>query len=44
MKASARATRGNERQRRAGNLRTGLILASIAFAFFLGFLLRRYFQ
>jgi len=40
----ARAIQGNERQSKARNLRTGLILASIAFAFFLGFLLRRYFQ
>jgi hypothetical protein len=30
--------------RRARNLRTGLILASIALAFFLGFLLRRIYQ
>jgi hypothetical protein len=33
-----------ERARRAKNLRTGLILASIALAFFLGFLIRRMFQ
>jgi hypothetical protein len=33
-----------ERARRARNLRTGLILASIALAFFLGFLIRRMFQ
>jgi hypothetical protein len=33
-----------ERARRARNLRTGLILASIALAFFLGFLIRRIFQ
>jgi hypothetical protein len=33
-----------ERARRAKNLRTGLILASIALAFFIGFLIRRTFQ
>jgi hypothetical protein len=33
-----------ERARRAKNLRTGLILATIALAFFLGFLIRRMFQ
>jgi hypothetical protein len=30
-----------ERELRAKNLRTGLILAAIALAFFLGFLIRR---
>ena len=44
VKVNARAIHRNERQSRARNLRTGLILASIALAFFLGFLLRRYFQ
>ena len=40
--AGAMSTKGHER--RARNLRTGLILASIALAFFLGFLLRRIYQ
>jgi hypothetical protein len=33
-----------ERARRAKNLRTGLILATIALAFFVGFVIRRMFQ
>jgi hypothetical protein len=40
--AGAMSTKDDER--RARNLRTGLILASIALAFFLGFLLRRIYQ
>jgi hypothetical protein len=36
--------RDEERARRAKNLRTGLILAAIALAFFVGFLMRRIFQ
>jgi hypothetical protein len=35
---------GRERELRAKNLRTGLILAAIALAFFLGFLIRRSIQ
>jgi hypothetical protein len=33
-----------ERARQAKNLRTGLILAAIALAFFIGFLIRRMYQ
>jgi hypothetical protein len=33
-----------ERARRAKNLRTGLVLATIALAFFIGFLIRRMVQ
>jgi hypothetical protein len=33
-----------ERARRARNLRTGLILATIALAFFIGFFVRRVLQ
>jgi hypothetical protein len=35
---------GEERSRRLRNLRTGWILASIALAFFVGFLIRRIYQ
>jgi hypothetical protein len=36
--------RDDEDRRRVRNLRTALILASLAAAFFLGFLLRRLYQ
>ncbi len=37
--------RGEDSQRlRARNLRTGLILAVVALTFFLGFIVRRYFE
>ncbi len=43
--SSASAMSGKEHERRArSNLRTGLILASIALVFFLAFLLRRTYQ
>jgi len=42
--ATSDAMQGEQYRRRANNLRMGLILASIAAAFFLGFLLRRYYQ
>lgn len=32
------------RNLRARNVRTGLILAAVALAFFIGFIVRRYFQ
>ena len=41
---TAGAMSDKEQERRARNLRTGLILASVALAFFLGFLLRRIYQ
>ena len=33
-----------ERARRTKNVRTGLILATIALAFFIGFVIRRFYQ
>ena len=44
MIASASAMQSDQDKRRAGNLRTSLILASIALAFFVGFVLRRAYQ
>jgi len=34
----------DSRQLRARNLRTGLVLAAVALAFFVAFIVRRYFQ
>jgi hypothetical protein len=44
MTASASAMQSDQDKRRARNLRTGLILASLALAFLIGFLLRRAYQ
>jgi hypothetical protein len=44
MRPTASTTRGGDDGVRARNLRTGLILVSIAAVFVLGFLLRRLYQ
>jgi hypothetical protein len=44
MTTSASAMQSDQDQRRARNLRTSLILASIALAFLVGFVLRRAYQ
>ncbi len=44
MRSTAGTMRSGGDRLRSRNLRTGLILASIAVVFFLGFLLRRLYQ